>query len=187
MKTKRLATVLIMLSVCYSGCATTSSFRVSETQIEELKSITSISIHKFMCQDPIVATAIQSMIIEELLNLPIRVVKSGDADAIIEGTITFSSDAVTSSGAYLGANANYASGAAVSSGTAGVYVSGINAQIIKDGQILASATFTQVRTHDWIPDPAEVMGRKIGERIRRVLTGEKPERRKRRTSTGGYR
>ena len=167
-------TILTVISACCSGCAksTTSSIRVSEKQVEQLNSITSVAVHKFKCTDSIVADAIQSVIIEELLNLQISVTKSGDADAVIEGTITFQNDSVTSSGAYLSGNANYTSGAAISSGAAGGYVSGVNAQIIKEGVILASTTYTQVRSEGWIPDPAEVMGRQIGRRIRKVLAGE---------------
>ena len=55
------------------------------------------------------------------------------------------------------------------SGTAGSYVSGITAQLIKGDEIIAAASETQVRTDFRIPDPPEVMARKIGKEIRKML------------------
>jgi hypothetical protein len=60
-------------------------------------------------------------------------------------------------------------GGAYGSGTAGRYVSGITVRILKGNKILAVSTVTQVRTSLWIPDPAEVMGRKIGKKISQIL------------------
>jgi hypothetical protein len=82
------------------------------------------------------------------------VVIGNEADVVIKGTITLSSGQV----------ANASPGSTVG------YISEISVQIIKNNKILDSAIVSQVSTNSSTPDPPEVMGRKIGEKIKKVLS-----------------
>lgn len=161
---KRLVLASIVLTIL-SGCATTGTVNIQKGVEKELQAIEVVKISRFECQDKAVEQAVQNSIIETLLPLGIKVVGDGEADAIIEGTITFSEDIVASSGA----SVSEEGGGAYGSGTAGRYVSGITVRILKGNKILAVSTVTQVRTSLWIPDPAEVMCRKIGKKISQIL------------------
>ena len=161
---KKLVLASVILAIL-SGCATTGTINIQKGMEKELQAIEVVKISQFECQDEAVAQAVRNSIIETLLPLGIKVVRDGEADAVFEGTITFSEDIVSSEGAVVSEE----SGSAYGSGTAGRYVSGITVQVVKGNEILAVSTVTQVRTALWIPDPAEVMGRKVGKKIAQIL------------------
>jgi PBP1b-binding outer membrane lipoprotein LpoB len=148
------------------GCATTSTSSIQQGKEPDLAQVTSVAVTQFQCSNEAISKAVQNTIIEMLLPSNIRIVTDkASADAVIQGSITFSHDAVSSGGAYVGQTA----GGAYASSTAGSYVSGITSQITKGDEIIAAASVTQVRTEFWIPDPPEVMARKIGEKIKTIL------------------
>lgn len=157
---------VISFALLISGCATTSTSQVQPGEEAALKEVQSVYIQLFQSKNTNVAQAVQNVIMEMLLTSNIRVViDSAKADVTVQGTITFSEDAVASGGAYIGQTA----GGAYASGTSGHYVSGITARLVRNGEIVGAATETQVRTDLWIPDPPEVMARKIGTEIREML------------------
>ena len=157
---------LLLIISLISGCATTSTSGIQRGKETELAQISSVAITQFQSSNEAISQAVQNTIIEMLLPSNIRIVTDKDrADAIIQGSITLSNDAVSSGGAYVGQTA----GGAYASSTAGGYVSGITSKILKGGEIIAAASVTQVRTDLWIPDPPEVMARKMGEKIREIL------------------
>lgn len=159
--------ILPILLVLYGCASVTQSSNIQKGLEKEIRKVRVVKINSFIAPDELYTLAIKNSIIDSLMSFGIRVIEEGQADAIIKGTITFTADAVSSSGAFLGSYG----GAAVSSQSAGRYVSGITAQIIKDNEIIGSATVTQVRSDSWIPDPAEVMGKKIGKIIGNLLKG----------------
>jgi hypothetical protein len=82
------------------------------------------------------------------------VVIGGEADVVIKGNITLSNDQVSTA----------------SPGPAMGYISEISAHIIKNNRILAYAAVTQVSADSSSPDTPDVMGRKIGIKIKEVLS-----------------
>jgi len=144
------------------GCATTGTSNIQQGKESELSQISSVAVEPFMSSDAVIAEAVRNTIIEMLIPSGVKIMNTKtNADVVVQGSITFSNDAVTSAGA----TRNYA--AAV--GTAGGYVSGITIRLLKGDEIIAAASETQVRTSMWIPDPAEVMARKAGNRIRKMI------------------
>lgn len=157
---------VISLALLISGCSTTSTSHVQPGEEAALKEVQSVYVQLFQSKNTIVAQAVQNVIIEMLLTSNIRVViDSAKTDVTVQGTITFSEDAVASGGAYIGQTA----GGVYASGTSGHYVSGITTRLVRNGEIVGAATETQVRTDLGIPDPPEVMARKIGTKIREML------------------
>lgn len=165
---KLLHFVIVLLSITFiSGCcgtligATTSSDHVQKGKTTTLKEVKAVMLTEFKCNDEVIARAVKNTIIEMLLPTDIRIIEEGNADALIKGSITFAYDRVSSGGASISTTG----GGAYVSGTEGSYVSGITAQIVIDNQIIGASSVTQVRTDLWIPDPPEVMARKIGKKI----------------------
>ena len=169
-KSNLVLAAVAVLAGLVAGCATTSSVRVPRKNIEMLRNLNSVSVSKFECSDHIIAQAVQSMLIEELLGTNLSIVDDTNANVIIVGIITISSDQASSGGAFVGASQYSSSGGAYTIGTAGAYVSGITAQIVKDKKVLASVTYTQARTPDWVPDAPQVIGRQIRKRLRKILS-----------------
>ena len=158
---------LLLFIFVISGCATTSTSHIQQGKESELKQITTVAVGQFQSSNEAITQAVRNTIIEMLLPSGLRIVNKKDsADVVIQGSITFSHDAVSSGGAFI----VQTGGGAYASGTAGSYVSGITAQlIIKGDEIVAAASETQIRTGLWIPDPPEVMARKIGKKIKKML------------------
>jgi len=157
---------LLLFVVIIFGCATTSTSNIQQGKESELLQTKTVVVGQFQCDNEAIAQAVKNTIIEVLIPTGIKIVTNNDsADVIIQGTITLTYDAVSSGGAFVGQNA----GSSYESGTAGSYVSGITVQIIKDDEIIAAASETQVRTDLWLPDPPEVMARKIGENIKEMF------------------
>ena len=156
----------VCAGILISGCATTSTSSIQQGKEAELALVASVAVTQFQSSNEAISQAVQNTIIEILLPSNIRIVTDkASADVVIQGSITFSHDAVSSGGAYFGQTA----GGAYASSTAGSYVSGITTQIIKGDEIIAATSETQVRTDMWIPDPPEVMARKVGEKIKHML------------------
>ncbi len=151
LETSYKALLCLLLIVFLSGCGgrTTGTSHIQQGKETELKRVSAVVVAKFQSSNELVSQAVQNIIIEMLLPSGIRIVNDkASADAVIRGTITFSHDAVSSGGGY---------------------VSGITAHIIKANEIIAAASETQMRTEYWIPDPPEVMARKVGKKIRKML------------------
>lgn len=148
-KTKIMLLIIFIVSFL-AGCSTTGSITNDTKKSNDIKMV---SVLKFICTDPVIADNIRNTIIDTLLT-HYSVVIGNEADVVIKGTIILSSDQVANASA--GSNVDY--------------ISEIHAQIIKNNKILDSATVSQVSTKSTTPDPTEVMGRKIGEKIKTVLS-----------------
>ncbi|MCX5779041.1 MAG: hypothetical protein NTU66_07500 [Elusimicrobia bacterium] len=157
---------LLLITLFISACATTSTHNIKPGMEAELKNIKSISLRLFKSNDETISEAVRNTIVETLLPTDIKVVNENNTpDAIVQGSISFTYDSVASGFAHSGKT----SGSAYGSGTSGGYVSGITAQIVVNNEIVAAASETQTRTDLWIPDPAEVMARKIGDKLVKIL------------------
>jgi len=148
-KTKIMLLIIFIVSF-FVGCSTTGSIT---NDTKKSKDIKMVSVLNFKCTDPVIANNIRNTVIDSLLT-HYSVVIGNEADVVINGTIILSSDQV----------ANTSAGSSVD------YISEISAQIINNNKVLDSATVSQVRTNSSTPDPTEVMGRKIGEKIKNVLS-----------------
>lgn len=102
--------------------------------------INSIRIGKFQCNNEVTAQAVRNVFVEVLARYAdVKVVQEGEADIVIEGTITMGM-AGSSSSSIGGGNAFIAG---KSQGAGGEYVSGVTSLVLRDGEILASASWGQ--------------------------------------------
>ena len=147
----RVFPLLLLTNMAIVGCATTRTSHVQPGRQGELSAVQSVEVAAFTCSDSAVADAVRSTVMEQLLAAGVRILESG-GDALITGTITMSADVV-----------------AAGVGGAGAYVSGISAQVSLNGEVVAAASTTQVRTDMWIPDPPQVLARKVGADLRKML------------------
>jgi hypothetical protein len=159
--------VIILGLICSCGNnAITSNMRLDKNAIREIKPINSVFIYDFICADSLLAMAIKNTIIQELIGRKVSIIAdSNSADVIVNGTVTMSSDKISGGG---GVVSRYGASAYEAS-SEGAYVTGVTAQLRKGKNIIWCATETQMRTHSWLPDPGEVMGRKIGKRLAKLL------------------
>ena len=151
-RTKTILTIIFLISL-FVGCSTTSSIKTDKNKLQELNDTKMVSLLRFICSDPVIANNIHNIIIESLLK-HYSVVIGDETDVVIKGTITLSNDQVSTA----------------SPGSTVSYISEISAQIIKNNKILDSIIVTQVSTNSSTPDPPEVMGREIGEKIKKALS-----------------
>lgn len=168
---------LVFMAGCVTG--TTSSMNIKKGSQKELEKIKTVTLESFESNgEPLATTAIRNSIIDSFLPSGITIVREGEADAVIEGTIFFTRDSVSSSssggwlGSVTGGGTSNTSGGAMSGSLSseGAYVSGITAQIIKNGEIVASTTATQSRVKGVIPSPPEVLGKKVGKQLVEIIT-----------------
>lgn len=122
-------TLLLLLPtiILSAGCST---LRVSKPSEPPPQPINTIRIGNFQSDDAIEAQAVRNVFIQVLgaRNCIVKVIRDGDADVVIEGTITH--------------------GVAGSSGRAdsvyGTYVAGVTAVAMRNGDVLSSASWGQV-------------------------------------------
>lgn len=157
---KKIKTVFsVIVLMCLSGCAAKSSI-TTHNNIEELRDVKRVSVSTFTCSDPIIAQDIRNIIVEELLNTNLNVIIGGEADVVIEGNVTLSGDQVISGNEPVSASSELARN----------YISGIDVQLIKNRKILIYTSIFQDTAHSRIPDPPEVIGRKMGARIKEMFS-----------------
>lgn len=160
------ALVAVFAAGCAGMNATTSSAYIKKGSKKEFRKIKTVKLESFESNGPPLATtAIRNSIVGSFLPSGITIVEEGEADAVIKGTITFTADSLSSSSGAITSSF----GATSSLSSAGGYVSGITAQVVRGG-VIASVMVTQVRMPRWIPDPAEVMGMKVGKKLVRIMT-----------------
>ena len=157
--------VLALLVVNCAGPTRNISYQIRSGTQDKLKSIKTIYFGQITCQDTIFSKAIKNVIIQELLSTDIRVLQDSLADAKIELTATMISD-MAMGGA---SSATRTLGVSSFSGSAGGYISGITAQIIKSGEILASITADQTRNSSGNPDPPEEITLELADKLICVL------------------
>jgi len=99
--------------------------------------INSIRVGQFKCENPITGEAVRNVFVEMLVRrCDTRVVTEGDADVVIEGTVTFAHVAGNVSGG--GASVVVGNGNNVN----GSAVSGVTGVARRDGEVITSASWS---------------------------------------------
>jgi hypothetical protein len=127
--------------------------------------IGSVLVQPFRCADPVTAEAVRNVVIGTLAShTSARIVRDGAAEVVVEGTVTTGSGAV-GTGSMLG-SPQVVGGAF--RGAAGQYVTGVTALVLRDGEILASASWGQALTGEAL-EPPEHVAAEAAERLLSVL------------------
>ncbi len=153
MQIKKTMLTITFLIGLLAGCASTSSINTHTDKLQKVNDIQMVSVSSFTCSDPVIADNVRNVIIESLL-AHYSVVIGAEADFVVKGAITLFGNQVSRT----------------SPKTAKGHVSEISAQIIKDNKILDSAIVTQVITDSSTPDTPEVMGSRMGEKIKEIIS-----------------
>jgi hypothetical protein len=144
------AAVLMIFFISFlAGCSTTGSLPTDTKELQKSNDIKTVSVLTFTCSSPVIARDVRNVIIESLLS-GYSVVIGDNADVVIRGDIILSGDQVSTA----------------SEG----YVSEMRAQIIENSRILDSIVVTQVGPGSSTPEDADVMGRKMGKKIKESLS-----------------
>lgn len=134
--------------------------------IEPPPPITTIRIGKFQCDKAVTGEAVRNVFIEVFgRNRFVKLVREGDAEIVIEGTVTYA-EAGSSSGR-LGAGSNWVAGK--SQATGGEYVSGVTSVAYRNGEIFTSASWGQVMAKGGEILPPEMVARKTAEKLQASL------------------
>lgn len=124
--------------------------------------INSIRVGTFQCADEVMGLAVRNVFLEVLGNSgDVKVVQEGDADVVIQGTVTILRGGSSSGSA--GAYGNFA--AAQNKSTAGDYVSGITSLALRNGDIITSASFGQNLDKGGSLFPPELVAREAANRL----------------------
>ena len=168
-KLKFLLTItMLVFCISCAGPIRQTNFQTRPGADEKLKQIKTICFGQITCQDTIIAKAVKNAIIQELLASDIKLTDNTETDAKIELTITSASDFAM--GGMSTASRSY--GVSSFSGSSGDYISGITAQIIKDGEILTSVTVTQLRTASGLPESPIDLSFKLARNLLYILQGK---------------
>ncbi len=136
--------------------------------------ITSIRVGNFQCDDAVTAQAVRNVFIEMLmLRGDAKLVREGEADVVIEGTVTTAKG--ESSSSRIGGGRDWVAGK--SQGTGGDYVSGITSIALRNGEILTSASWGQVIASGRELLPPESVARTAADRMLAALLREGLKRR----------
>lgn len=151
MQNKKIMLITMFFVLLSAGCATQKSTVTQINNMKTLKDIKTVEIALFTCSNPVIAQNIRNKIIESLLT-HYSISVGGDADAEIVGAID------------LVKNHDLAS---KEIGEDEDIVSEVNAQIMINREIVTSVNVTQ--DNPGVPDSSEVIGKKIGAKIREIL------------------
>ena len=136
--------------------------------------ITSIRVGNFQCDDAVTAQAVRNVFIEMLmLRGDVKLVREGEADVVIEGTVTAAKG--ESSSSRIGAGPAWVAGK--SQGAGGEYVSGITSIALRNGEILTSASWGQAMASGRGMLPPESVARTAADRMLAALFREGLKRR----------
>lgn len=134
--------------------------------IEPPPPITTIRIGKFQCDNAVTAEAVRNVFIEVFgRNHFVKLVREGEAEVVIEGTVTYAE--AGSSMSRLGAGPNWAAGK--SQATGGEYVSGVTSIAYRNGEIFTSASWGQVMAKGGEILPPELVARKTADKLQASL------------------
>jgi hypothetical protein len=122
--------------------------------------IQAILVKSFQCADPIVAEAVRNVFLGALARESgARILRQGDADVVIEGTVT------------IGHGAGAESGWKGSHASAGEFVSGVTALVLRQGEIVTSAEEGQQLRGVGLKPPEEIAMR-VADKLVRALRRE---------------
>lgn len=152
--------LILPLVLTAVSCRTQKAAESTEERPPPPPPINTIRIGDFKCDNEITALAVRNVFIEIIgRNRSVKVVREGEADVVVEGTVTYGEGAVSGN---LGGGSNWA--ASRISG-AGDYVSGVTAVSFRDGEILTSASWGQVIAKGKEILPPELVARHAAERL----------------------
>jgi hypothetical protein len=163
--------ILLASMLAILGCASTEPSRFLNIEIKkgeeaQLRSTKALFLRQFICQDTIISRAIKNLVIAKFLPTDIKISNDSATEVKVDVTITSSADFAGGGNAV--ATGSIGSSAFSSSG--GGYVSGITAQLVKNGNVLASVNVSQSRNNSGIPDPPEVLAGSLGDKLVCLLT-----------------
>ena len=154
--------LILSLLLIGVGCRTPKTSKPTESLPPPPPPIKVIKIGIFQCDNEVTAQAVRNVFIEIIgRNRLVKLVREGEADIVVEGTITFG-QAGSSMGS-LGAGPNWAAGK--TRAVAGEYVSGITSVAMRSGEILTSTFFGQVMEKGGELLPPEYVARRAADRL----------------------
>jgi hypothetical protein len=106
------------------------------------------------------------LVIAKFLPTDIKISTDTATEIKVDVTITLSADFASGGNAV----ATRSIGSAAFSSSGGGYVSGITAQLVRNDNVLASVNVSQSRNNSGIPDPAEVIAGRLGDKLVCLLT-----------------
>jgi hypothetical protein len=159
------ALVILSFLIECGGPIRNFSYQIRPDSKAKLKEIKTIRLRTITCKDTMISKSIRNLIVQEFLPSDIKLSDDSITDANIDLTITLVSD--MAGGGDVIATQGFAGGSF--SNSSGSYVSGINAQIFIQKDIIASATVSQSRTDSGVPDPPEEIARIMGLKLICIL------------------
>ena len=131
--------------------------------------ITSIRVGIFQCDNEVTGQAARNVFMEMLARYgDVKVVQDGEADVVIEGTVTLAS--VDSSSGNLRGGPSFISGKGQR--VAATYVSGVTSLAMRDGGVLTSASWGQSLEKGSTLLPPEAVARNAADRLLGQLARE---------------
>lgn len=163
MKKIFLGTMLLTAVAFFSGCQTTR-------MRSDVQPIRSIRVGKFQCDNETIGESARNVFVELLVDYgDVKVVREGEADVVVEGTVSLANGGA-SSGATGGFSKNQ-SGVSFGgqSQIDGGYVSGVTSVAVRDGAIIASASWGQIfgKKKEFLPP--QTVAREAAHRLSRKL------------------
>lgn len=136
--------------------------------------INSVKIGSFRCSNEITGQAVRNVFVERLVHFgDVKVLEEGNADIVIEGTVTLANG--DSSSGRIGGGQSIIVGR--SQHVAGDYVSGVTAVASRNGEILTSASWGQNFGKGEALLPPESVARRAADRLLDELVREGLKRR----------
>ena len=146
--------LILSLLLIGVGCRTPKNSKSSEPLPQPPPPINIIKIGDFQCENQITAKAVRNVFIEIIgHNRFVKLVREGEADVVIEGTVT-----------YAQAGSAGATGARVRI-VEGEYVSGVTSIATRNGEIVTSTSFGQVMSKGGELLPPEYVARRAADRL----------------------
>ena len=148
------AALLAVVSLSLVGCQT-GRVEAEEVQPPPPTPIKVIRVGAFECDNAVIAKAVRNVFIETLLKYDARIIKEGDADVVIEGTVTLSHGGSSSDRGRV---------------SAGEYVSGVTSTATRSGEIITSASWGQSLEKGSELLPPEIVAREAADNLADALT-----------------
>ncbi len=131
--------------------------------------INSIRVGKFQCDNEVTGQAVRNVFMEMLVHYgDVKVVQEGEADVVIEGTVTIAS--VDSSSGSIRGGRSFVSGK--DQRVATTYVSGVTSIVLRDGGVLTSASWGQSLEKGSTLIPPEKVAHEAADRLLGQLARE---------------
>ena len=147
------AALLAVVTLSGMGCRT--GHATGENLPPPPPPIKVIRVGAFECDNAVIGKAVRNVFIETLLHYDARIIKEGDADIVIEGTVTLSHGGSSSDRGRV---------------SVGEYVSGVTSTATRTGEILTSASWGQSLEKGSELLPPETVAREAAENLASALS-----------------